>query len=535
MPSRPTRQYAALVPSGHASRRPATHARATIATWLILAAAGFLGACNYARVPTGPAREMTSQAIRLTMTSVIAAVSTAATATPAPPATAVPPPAVEPSFPAPATPPASFTYTTRPGDTLVALAGRFGIAPQAIAAGVPERTYLPVGLTWMIPNGLGEMSPAGLILPDGAFVYGPAAATFDVEAFVVQSGGYLLGYRERLADTQERTGAQIVRKVAEENSVDPRILLALLEARGGWVRGSDPYPGMDTFPVGFRIPGRAGLYQELSVAATQMNRAYYGWRTGTRVEVEFSDGSSLRLDPTLNAGSAGLIRLYALLTSPSAYVSALAGEGGFAPTYRAMFGDPVSLSVEAGSGLAPGLAQPDLELPFAAGERWSLTAGPHDAWNAGTPRGALDFSPITGEAPCEVSFRGVTAAAPGVIARAEDNAVVLDLDGDGLEQTGWVVVYYHIASEGMIPWGTRVQTGDRLGHPSCEGGRSTGKHVHLARRFNGEWMEADGPVPFVLSGWRAVADERNYYGSLARGDDSVTSDSSGRSGSTIVR
>jgi len=39
----------------------------------------------------------------------------------------------------------------------------------------------------------------------------------------------------------------------------------------------------------------------------------------------------------------------------------------------------------------------------------------------------------------------------------------------------------------------------------------------------------------VLSGWRAVADERNYYGSLVRGDERVTSDSSGQQGSTIWR
>jgi hypothetical protein len=57
----------------------------------------------------------------------------------------------------------------------------------------------------------------------------------------------------------------------------------------------------------------------------------------------------------------------------------------------------------------------------------------------------------------------------------------------------------------------------------------------VSRRYNGEWLEADGAIPFVLSGWRAVADNRNYYGSLVRGGEVVTSDSSGRSGSTILR
>jgi murein DD-endopeptidase MepM/ murein hydrolase activator NlpD len=176
-----------------------------------------------------------------------------------------------------------------------------------------------------------------------------------------------------------------------------------------------------------------------------------------------------------------------------------------------------------------------LDLPFGFGERWSLTGGPHPAWNAGTPRGALDFSPTSGGEPCAVSPWWATAAADGVIARSGSNAVALDLDGDGLEQTGWVVVYLHLAQDGLIPAGVPVQTGDRLGHPSCEGGRATGKHVHIARKHNGEWMTADGPVPLMLSGWVAVADERNYYGALVRGDQRVTSNSSGEHGSTIMR
>jgi murein DD-endopeptidase MepM/ murein hydrolase activator NlpD len=176
-----------------------------------------------------------------------------------------------------------------------------------------------------------------------------------------------------------------------------------------------------------------------------------------------------------------------------------------------------------------------LELPFGLGERWSLTGGPHPSWNAGTPRGALDFSPTSGGEPCAVSPWWATAAADGVIARAASNAVALDLDGDGLEQTGWVVVYYHLAESGLITPGTAVEVGTPLGHPSCEGGRATGKHVHVARKFNGEWLAADGPVPFVLSGWRAFADERNYYGRLERGAEIVSSSSSGEHGSTITR
>jgi hypothetical protein len=90
------------------------------------------------------------------------------------------------------------------------------------------------------------------------------------------------------------------------------------------------------------------------------------------------------------------------------------------------------------------------------------------------------------------------------------------MDGDGYEQTGWTLLYLHIETRDRIPLGTWVEVGDRIGHPSCEGGRATGTHVHMARRYNGEWVPADGPLPFTLSGYVARAGTEAYQGWLIR-------------------
>jgi murein DD-endopeptidase MepM/ murein hydrolase activator NlpD len=95
--------------------------------------------------------------------------------------------------------------------------------------------------------------------------------------------------------------------------------------------------------------------------------------------------------------------------------------------------------------------------------------------------------------------------------------VILDLDGDGSEQTGWVLLYMHVATQDRIAAGTRVKTGDLIGHPSCEGGISTGTHLHFARKFNGEWISADGPIPFNLDGWVSSGTGQEYDGDLSRG------------------
>ena len=119
--------------------------------------------------------------------------------------------------------------------------------------------------------------------------------------------------------------------------------------------------------------------------------------------------------------------------------------------------------------------------------------------------------------------------------RTATGLVMLDLDGDGSEQTGWVLQYLHVTTADHPPEGARVEKDSVLGHPSCEGGFSTGTHVHVARKFNGEWVTADGPLPFVLSGWEVQQGDKPYAGSLLREGERVDSSTVGSSPSLIQR
>jgi LasA protease len=95
------------------------------------------------------------------------------------------------------------------------------------------------------------------------------------------------------------------------------------------------------------------------------------------------------------------------------------------------------------------------------------------------------------------------------------------LDYDGNEYSGWTILYMHLESRDRVAAGKKVMLAERLGHPSCEGGYSNGTHVHVARRFNGEWIAADGPIPFVLSGWVASGTGYEYDGYLNKGDRTI--------------
>jgi hypothetical protein len=163
-----------------------------------------------------------------------------------------------------------------------------------------------------------------------------------------------------------------------------------------------------------------------------------------------------------------------------------------------------------------------MRLPFDPGKTWAFTGGPHTAWGDGEPWAALDFAPPAVVGGCSPTKEWATAVADGVIARTGTGIAVLDLDGDGDERTGWVVFYLHLASDGIIPLSSKVKTGDPMGHPSCEGGRSTGTHVHIARKYNGEWILAEGVLAFDLEGWKAINGRQAYEGSLERNGIRIT-------------
>jgi LasA protease len=73
-----------------------------------------------------------------------------------------------------------------------------------------------------------------------------------------------------------------------------------------------------------------------------------------------------------------------------------------------------------------------------------------------------------------------------------------------------------------VPVGTQVQRGDPIGHPACEGGFTESSHLHFARKFNGEWIAADGPLPMVLSGWQFHSSGQVYEGTATRGGEERT-------------
>lgn len=408
-------------------------------------------------------------------------------------------------------------YCTQSGDRLDAIARRFRVNTSQIqgSVGLEPNAILPVNTPLGLPTPTFSTPYNQPALPDNAIIYGPDSVSADIVTYAQNAGGYLSQYKQYLYDGWH-SGPEIVALVAVETSTNPRLLLSLVEYQSNWLFGHPADADLDLSPLNYEAVGVEGLYSELQVAARELSRGYYGWREGTLQTLTFRDKHTADIAPQLNVGSVAVQNLFAGLYDEGNFYNKLYGPDGFLAFHAGMFGDPWARAASAGTLMPANIIQPELSLPFPLGETWALTSGPHITWQYGTPRGAIDFAPLDDLPGCIISPNWAVAAAPGLVVRSQRGAVAIDLDGDGNEGTGWVLLYMHLTPEGRAGVNTWLSQDDHVGHPSCEGGVSTGTHLHIARKFNGEWISAEGPLPLVLDGWQAVARPGNYAGLLIK-------------------
>ena len=346
-------------------------------------------------------------------------------------------------------------------------------------------------------------APSFKIIPDSELVYGPSGVGFDPHDLIYSFDSYLSSLEH---------SDEVVLQIAKDYSVNPRILLAILEYSTGWVTG----PNLELEkPINGQEPEKdawkTGLVTILSRTANSLNWGYYAWKYNNLSYYVLSDGSYFPADETINAGTAAVQYWAGTIYGKGNWLNAVS-ENGIYAIYSYFFGFPFDYAYEP---LIPAdITQPDLILPFQRGVAWSFTGGPHPGWDDGSAWAALDFAPPGSPMGCSVSGDWVTAMADGLIVRSEYGAVVQDLDGDGSEQTGWTILYMHIAYWERVAEGTFLNAGEMIGHPSCEGGVSTGTHLHIARKYNGEWIDSVGDIPFVMSGFQPQSDGVAYNGYL---------------------
>jgi LasA protease len=425
-------------------------------------------------------------------------------------------------------------YYAQPGDTLPNLASRFQTTLTALFVlnpglqNQPPITFLPVGTPIMIKLGQEPDWGSGqTLLPNDLFVNGPTEADFNLETFVNQNNGWLKTYIDNSSGNHV-TGVQIVNDIAQNYSISPRLIVALLEYQ---LHGLSDHIPPASYSLGNPDEARKPLTNQISWMANTLNNGFYGWQDGKGSTLS---NAQIRLNPWLNSATTALLYYFSLVKPSSSSQPANKSAGEFILTYQKYFGTIDWNSTQVSNLLPPGLSQPKLILPFGPSDKkWLYSGGPHSGWGVGDPLAALDFAPPSETAGCDSSPEWALAVADGVIARSDDGLVILDLDGDGKYQTGWAIQYLHLLPASVPGVGSQLKQGDPIGHPSCIGGHASGRHVHVARLYNGVWISTSDPLPFNLAGWVATAGGQEYQGLLTRGDVQVPSSIYGEGKSQI--
>jgi murein DD-endopeptidase MepM/ murein hydrolase activator NlpD len=400
------------------------------------------------------------------------------------------------------------------------ISAKYGIAISYIIStnNLVNPDLLSIGQVLTIPAPrLRSPGPNFKILPDYELVYGPSSALFNMSELAENWEGVFVSYTEEV-EGRVLSAIEIVELVSQRYSINPRLLIALLEFRGAWMTEAVIPPQDLLYPLGYAVGGWEGLFNQLSWAADSLNAGFYLWRSGWLGPYSFGDGSVVIPGPGVNAGTVAVQHFFSQIY-PVERWREVVGESGFFDVWVRLFGNPFDLAVE--PLLPPDIRQPVMQLPFEEGKSWSFTSGPHSVWDNMAGWAALDFAPPGDAFGCVTSNEWVVAAADGLVTRADQGEVVIDLDQDGFEQTGWVLFYMHIEERDRVQVGTFLHAGERVGHPSCEGGVTTGTHLHLARKYNGEWIPADGSVPFEMDGWISSGFGSEYDGVLTKGNSTV--------------
>ncbi len=418
-------------------------------------------------------------------------------------------------------------YWTQGGDTLNILSKRFSLSPDQFIANInlplPDQ-LIPVNTLLLVPKPApdSKFTSSERTIPDSEVAFGPSSINFSSQDYVVSKGGFLSTYRVYTVFAGWLTGYQAVDSISQDNSLSPRILLAIIEYESHWVLGQPTNLAQEDYPLGYIDFSYRGLFRQLMWASGALSDGYYRWRSGDLHEIKFKDGSKLRLSPFLNAGSVAVQYYFAQNHTRAEWEQAMS-PNGFPALYARMFGPTLQRAEAFEPTIPDGLTQPALTLPFELGKLWALTSGPHSAWEKqGGALAALDLAPGSMESGCVLSDAWVVAPAAGKVVRVGQGEVIFDLDMDGYEQTGWDILFMHIRNDEKAQLGQVLQPGDHIGHPSCEGGVATGTHLHIARKYNGEWILADGPLAFNMDGWIAHNGSLPEKGTMTRNGQTVT-------------
>jgi LasA protease len=348
-----------------------------------------------------------------------------------------------------------------------------GVAPAQIFG---KDQAAPVSGSASQPTTVYGAGYSALWMADKDFVHGPALLDFDLKAYLAASAPALLPHAEYIAHW------------CGYYSISPKVLLTLIDLRSGLISSggttgsiADPFAG---------LVAAEGFEAQVQKVLTALYNDFYAFRAAS--------AGPAASGVTINAATFALLNLFRAGVAPETFAaSAEAARNGFVGRYAQLF-PAGKTDVEPDASVTAVPPTTLLQLPWKVGTLWYFN-GVHT--NTGNdsfpPMSSIDFTRSWSQTwGADTSTDYVVASHDGTVQVFSSCSLRVT------SPTGWATQYYHLSNI-VVANGAQVTKNQTLSNYAgtqaqalCQGGSSTGPHVHWSLLENGQFA----PVADVTVG-----------------------------------
>jgi murein DD-endopeptidase MepM/ murein hydrolase activator NlpD len=338
--------------------------------------------------------------------------------------------------------------------------------------------------------------PRAAIISHERFFYEPGWYATEIQAWLDSQPGPLKHYRAAIGN-REHSFAEVLSSQTTLYSINPRVVLALIEQQSGVITNPSPSDEQIRFLLAYRgeNEGRAGWMSQLRWAIRELHHAQRDFPD--RPELAYADESHSPIPDGLSIADYAIARVLAQTTTAAGLPARLdGGDRSFVATYTRLFGDPRESIAELPPLAEPFLSFPaeripettsffDHDAPFLRqngstliyrGDRSEFFSyDGHDGWDFAM----LPPEPILAPADGRVVFAGNSDDGCGVA-----HAVILE------HGNGYRTLYWHLTRP-TVEIGQEVARGETIGIVGSSG-CSTGPHLHFQVQYLGRDVDPAG-------------------------------------------
>lgn len=350
---------------------------------------------------------------------------------------------------------------------------------------------------------LQRLAPSSIRLPfsNEMFLYGQDAEAFDLEGYLAVNAPFLRGKKELIAHW------------SGYYSISPKVLLTLMELQSGLISAPSeaklrtPFAGLSK---------KRGFEKQLRDVLSQLSQRFYGFESYQRNRARLAE-KALSTDPgTLNGATAAIL---GVLQRPSENPAAL-NQAASLQQFTRRFSQLFNVSIEQmykfepseQAGITAAAIPPStmMQLPWYQGYSWKSN-GAHSHTGSGAPYSSIDVS---------YDWPGWGAQTYSVVAAHSGRVTVFSrCQLRVTNANGWATNYYHM--DGVrVSNGETVMNDTKLGVYAsnrntalCQGGSSTGPHLHFSLLYNGRYVSLQG---VNLGSFRVNVGAYNYDNACSR-------------------